>query len=447
MKILLPKISFVKKILPRSLFMRSLLILTIPIVLTMSISTYIFFERHWERMAGRLAMAVAGEVAFLTEQIKLDSNQVNYESMANSSMRHLYLNVKYVEGGQIKQEVINYKGRGDIIKKTLAQELGTKLGYPYRILVDTEEKWIQIQVQLENAAIIFTSPERRLFSSSGFVFLIWMVGISSILMIVSILFMRNQIRPMKRLAVAAERFGRGRDVPFFKIEGAREVRQAARAFLGMRDRIQKQIQQRTAMLAGVSHDLRTPLTRMKLQVEMMPEGADKDDLKNDIHDMQRMIDAYLQFARGDKSEPMERVDLKVMAQRMVENYKRDNFVVNLDAQGDDFINFVRPVAFERCLNNIISNAQKYAYEAWILLRNDGEFVTITIDDNGVGLDPLQYDDVFKPFFRADEARNTKSGSVGLGLPIAQDIVLAHGGDIALDKSPQKGLRVQIILPI
>lgn len=448
MRIYFPKIPFIKKILPRSLFMRSLLILTVPIILTMSISTYIFFERHWERMAGRLATAVAGEVAFLTEQIKKEPSQENFESLVADSMRHMYLNIKYVDGGLIKKEIVRYSGREGIIKKTLDEELDNKLDYPYRILVDTDEKWIQVQVQLETGAAIFTSPERRLFSSSGFVFLIWMIGISSILMIVSILFMRNQIRPIKRLAIAAERFGRGRDVPFFKVEGAREVRQAARAFLGMRERIQKQIQQRTSMLAGVSHDLRTPLTRMKLQVEMMPDGPDKDGFKNDIEDMQRMIDAYLQFARGDKSEPMERVDLKAMLERLVDNYKRDNFVVNLSYNANhDYSNFVRPVAFERCLDNIISNAQKYAYEAWITIKNDGDMMRILIDDNGVGVDPDLYEEVFKPFYRIDEARNVKSGSVGLGLPIAQDIVLAHGGDIALSQSPQKGLRVTISLPL
>jgi two-component system osmolarity sensor histidine kinase EnvZ len=448
MKIKFFKLNFLKKLLPRSLFARSLLILTVPIILTLSISTYIFFDRHWERMAGRLAMSVAGEVAFLVEQIERNPDEEKMDFLVNGSLRHMHISVKYVEGGEIKPDPVSYLGRGNIIKATLAKALDEKLNHPYRILVDVEEKWIQTQVQLEKGAVIVTTPERRLFSSSGFVFLIWMVGVSSILLVVSTLFMRNQIRPIKRLAIAAERFGRGRDVPFFKIEGAREVRQAARAFLGMRERINKQMKQRTAMLAGVSHDLWTPLTRMKLQAEMMGDTPDAQGLKDDINDMQRMIDAYLQFARGEGSEEMERVDLSGMITRLSQNYARQNFIVNVEFDNEQsFSTFLRPVAFERCLNNLLSNAQKYAKTAWVTLTCDESVITLSIEDDGPGVQEEYYEDVFKPFFREDEARNIKSGSVGLGLPIAQDIVLAHGGDIELSKSSRGGLKADITLPI
>ncbi len=446
MKIFFPKIPFLKKMLPRSLFARSLLILTVPIILTLSISTYVFFERHWERMAGRLASAVAGEAAFLIEQIQENEGR-NIESLEELSRQHLKFNLKYVEAGKIRPDFVEYEGRSDVIRRLLKTELDVYLKYPYRIIVDVEENWIQIQAQVNDNAIIFTLPESRLFSSSGYVFLIWMVGISSVLMVVAILFMRNQIRPIKRLAIAAERFGRGRDVPFFKVEGAREVRQAARAFLGMRERINKQIQQHTAMLAGVSHDLRTPLTRMKLQVEMMKGNPDADALKEDIQDMQRMIDAYLQFAKGEGSEEMERVDLRGMLQRLSQNYARQNFDVKISSEGQNFTTFVKPVAFERCLSNLLTNAQKYAQNAWCLITEDGENIQIIIDDDGKGIAEENHEDVFKPFFREDKSRNVKSGSVGLGLPIAQDIILAHGGDIKLDKSPQGGLRVILTLAI
>jgi two-component system osmolarity sensor histidine kinase EnvZ len=448
MKIKFFKLTFLKNLLPRSLFARSLLILTVPIILTLSISTYIFFDRHWERMAGRLAMSVAGEVAFLVEQIEQDASEESIKRLVDGSLRHMQISVKYVGGGKIKPDPVDYLGRGGLIKKTLSKELKQRVKYPYRILVDVEEKWIQIQIQIKQGAVIVTSPERRLFSSSGFVFLIWMVGVSSILLAVATLFMRNQIRPIKRLAIAAERFGKGRDVPFFKVEGAREVRQAARAFLGMRERINKQIQQRTSMLAGVSHDLRTPLTRIKLQVEMMEKTSDSEALKNDINEMQRMIDAYLQFARGEGSEEMERVDISEMVTRLSHNYARQNFSIHLNfVDTQNFSTFLRPVAFERCLNNILSNAQKYANEAWLTLRSGTNSIYITVDDDGPGIGKGHYDDVFKPFFREDEARNIKSGSVGLGLPIAQDIVLAHGGDIELSKSSKNGLRVEITLPV
>lgn len=437
----------IKRYLPRSLFARSLLILTVPIVLTLIISTYVFFDRHWERMVGRLAVAVAGEVAFLAEQVKENKNPKVMSRLQEDSMSHLQLNLRYVEDGVIQPDPVDYRGRGDIIKKALSRELKEKLQYPYRIIVDVGEKWIQIHVQLEDGLLIVTSPERRLFSSSGFVFLIWMIGVSSVLLIVAILFMRNQIRPIKRLSIAAERFGTGRDVAFFKLEGAKEVRQAAKAFLGMRERINKQIQQRTAMLAGVSHDLRTPLTRMKLQAEMMGDSEDVQALKSDIHDMERMMNAYLQFAKGEGNELSERVDILDMLNRLAATFSRDGMPVEVTSSEKTFDMFVRPVAFERCLSNIIANAQKYADAAWIGLIADDDHVTLIIEDNGPGIEEDFYEDVFKPFFREEKSRNSKTGGVGLGLPIAQDIVLAHGGDISLHRSEHGGLKVKIELPV
>lgn len=443
----LRKYVSIKRYLPRSLFARSLLILTVPIVLTLVISTYVFFDRHWENMASRLATAVAGEVAFLSEQFVQAPDQDKLERLMKESRQHLQLNLTYVSEGKIEPDSVDYFGRGDLIKKTLKRELDQKLKYPSRVIVDVSEKWIQIHVQLEHGVLIVTSPERRLFSSSGFVFLIWMIGVSAILLVVAILFMRNQIRPIKRLAVVADRFGKGRDVPFFKVEGAREVRQAARAFLGMRRRIDRQIQQRTAMLAGVSHDLRTPLTRMKLQAEMLGDTPDAKALKSDIEDMERMMDAYLQFARGEGNEAMERLDVLEMIERISNNFGRDGFDVNVSSKGKNFQMFLRPVGFERCLTNIISNAQKYAKKAWVHVVCEDENMTIVIEDNGPGVDEAHYEDVFKPFFREEKSRNTRTGGVGLGLPIAQDIILAHGGEIELGQSEHGGLSVMIKLPV
>lgn len=438
----------VKKILPRTLFARSLLILTLPIILTLIISIYIFFDRHWSGTAARLAAGVAGEVSYLVEEVQKDNDEVAMQGLMDLSLTHFQLGVEYKEGGRIESEEAAFIGRSQIIKSMMSHELDKRLKQPYSILVDVEEKWTQIQVQLDDGVLIITSPQRRLFSSSGYVFLLWMIGVSSILLVVAILFMRNQIRPIKRLAVAAERYGKGRDVPFFKPEGAREVRQAAQSFMDMRARIDRQIQQRTSMLAGVSHDLRTPLTRMKLQAEMLAEGEDKKALKSDIDDMKRMIDAYLQFAKGDGNEEMERSNLLEIFKRQESLFERDNFHVDISAEENKTYElFLRPVAFERCIGNIISNAQKYAHNVWISLKRDDEHVTIYVDDDGQGIDEAHYDDVFKPFYREEKSRNSKTGGVGLGLPIAQDIILAHGGDITLDKSPKGGLRVVIQLPI
>ncbi|MCI5060486.1 MAG: ATP-binding protein [Alphaproteobacteria bacterium] len=422
-----------------------------PIVLIQIISTYVFFDRHWERMAGRLALAVAGEVAFLVERVEQDQSEAYLSELTQDTLKHMQLSIKYVEGGKIPPDPVRYYGRGDVIKRILSGELRYKLSRPYRILVDVEEKWIQVQVQLEDGALVVTSPERRLFSSSGYVFLLWMIGVSAVLLIVAVLFMRNQIRPIKRLAIAAERFGMGRDVPFFKIEGAREVRQAAKSFIEMRDRINKQIQQRTAMLAGVSHDLRTPLTRLKLQLEMMKpdkgNAQDIQEMKADIGDMERMINAYLQFAKGEGNEEMERVNLIDILNRLKQRFGRGEMTVHTGYDEDEIYLHLRPVAMERCLANILSNAGEYARNVWIDLAVDDEFIRVFIDDDGPGIAPESYEDVFKPFFREDKSRNTKTGGVGLGLPIAQDIILAHGGTIHLSKSPKSGLRVEILLPI
>ncbi|HPF78498.1 MAG TPA: ATP-binding protein [Alphaproteobacteria bacterium] len=437
----------IKRYLPRSLFARSLLILTVPIVLTMAISTYIFFNRHWENMANRLAMAVSGEVSYLAEQVSNHPQERYVEPLAAKSLQHFQLNIIYIPEGLIEPDPVIYRGRGDLIKKTLARALNRKLHYPYRILVDTEEKWIQVQVQLEQGVLMITSPQGRLFSTSGYIFLFWMVGVSTILLVVAILFMRNQIRPIKRLAVAAERFGKGRDVPFFKLEGAREVRRAAKAFLGMRERIDRQIQQRTAMLAGVSHDLRTPLTRMKLQAEMMGDNEDAKALKSDIADMEKMIDAYLQFAKGEGNEVMERVNILDVFGRLIDGFKRQGFVIELKHGKGEFELVGRPVALERCLSNILANAQKYAKAAWVSMNLEDEHIIINIEDDGPGIKPEHYEDVFKPFFREEKSRNIKTGGVGLGMPIALDIILAHGGNITLGKSAHGGLKVRIDLPV
>lgn len=437
----------IKRYLPRSLFARSLLIITAPIILTMIISTYIFFDRHWERMAGRLAFAVAGEITFITDQFEKNYFQNEIYDLSDSSFNYMQMNFKFVPNGLIELDPVFYTGRSDIIKKFLARELNRQLKHPYRIIVDVEEKWTQVQVQVDKGALIFTIPQSRLFSTSGYIFLFWMIGVSAILLAVAVLFMRNQIRPIKRLAIAAERFGKGRDVPFFKPEGAREVRQAARAFIGMRQRINRQIQNRTEMLAGVSHDLRTPLTRMKLQAEMMGDNADAKALKSDVLDMERMINAYLQFAQGEGNEEMERVDVVEMLNRLSKNFARQDFIVEVSSKNEKSDIFLRPVAVERCFTNILSNAQKYAKNAWVSVAANDENIEIVVDDDGKGIAPELYDDVFKPFFREEKSRNSKTGGVGLGLPIAQDIILAHGGEISLDKSPKGGLRVIINLPV
>lgn len=434
----------IKDLLPRTLLGRSLLILVTPLFLVQIITTWIFFDNHWQKMGNRLAFSVAGEISYLANEIE---SGTKLEHINANAAKSLELATAYKQGA-VLDKIKKKRGltREGIITDTLTSALRSQLGRPFTITVDSDEKWVEVRVQLSDGVLTVASPERRLFSSSGYIVLLWMVGSSLILLMIAVFFMRGQIRPIRRLAIAAERFGKGRDVPFFKVEGAREVRQAARAFIDMKDRLRRQIQQRTAMLAGVSHDLRTPLTRMRLQLEMMGDSPDVHDLKSDIAGMERMIEAYLQFARGEGGEEPVRTDLIDLIEGVASAASRDGDIVHVQAHARPSM-MLRPIAFERCLTNLVTNSMKYGSEAWISVQKIGDMIEICIDDDGPGIPEEQYEDVFKPFVRGESSRSSKTGGIGLGLPIAQDIILAHGGQIWLDQSPQKGLRVLIDLPL
>lgn len=440
--------SYVKNILPHTLFGRSLLILVIPVLLIQLITTFVFFDRHWNKMTDRLAFAVAGEIAIIADQIEQGSNEDTIRAMSGYAAQSLHLLVSYEKEDTLETHPDALARRPSALEKTLARAIEDQVRRPFRIDVDLQEKWVAIAIALDEGVLYISSPQRRLFSSSGYIFLLWMIGASLILLAIAILFMRNQIRPIRRLAIAAERFGKGRGIPQgFKPEGAREVRQAAKAFLDMHERIRRQMEQRTAMLAGISHDLRTPLTRMKLQTAMLGDSPDVEALKTDIQEMERMIAAYLDFVRGEGEEQSRYCDLNDILKRVVMNAKRQEIETELQLDGDLSLS-VRPAALERCLHNIIGNARKYANNrVWVAARRLHDVIEITIDDDGKGVPADKMDDVFKPFYRVEPSRNPSTGGVGLGLPIAQDIVHSHGGTIWLERSNRGGLRVVIHLPV
>ena len=300
---------------------------------------------------------------------------------------------------------------------------------------------------MDNGVLVVEIPERRVFSSSGYIFLLWVLGASILLLSVSVLFMRNQIRPIRKLAVAAERFGKGQEVPKFKPEGAREVRQAATAFMDMRRRIKRQISQRTDMLAGISHDLRTPLTRLKLELEMLGNRLPQvTDMKQDVDDMERMISSYLDFVRGDGDEGYSYIDLGDLCERLLDQLVRQDHIGYLELKERIKLR-VRPLLFERALNNIIQNAVKYGEHVWISAFIDDKKLQIQIEDDGPGVEEDFYNEIFKPFKRVDSSRNVDSGGVGLGLSISMDIIQGHGGNITLSKSQHGGLCVVVRLPL
>jgi two-component system osmolarity sensor histidine kinase EnvZ len=328
----------------------------------------------------------------------------------------------------------------------LKHALNDSLSNPYVLDMTYAPETIAIKVGVPEGVYTVLSPERRVYTPTTQVFILWMTGSSILLTGVALVFMRNQIRPIRRLAAAAEAIGKGREVPWFKLEGSSEVRQAGAALMVMRDRLKRQISQRTTMLAGVSHDLRTPLTRMRLQIELMGVTPETDELSSDVAEMEEMLNAYLAFARGEEAEAALPTDVAVLLNEIVSSARRQNPNITLNApQGVEII--LRRNAMKRCLTNLLSNALRYGSRAEINASIDDQTATITIDDNGPGIKAERREEMFRPFTRLEGSRNPATGGVGLGLTIARDIARFHGGDVVLEDSPLNGLRARVWVPV
>ncbi|HVB90062.1 MAG TPA: ATP-binding protein, partial [Beijerinckiaceae bacterium] len=323
--------------------------------------------------------------------------------------------------------------------------LAKKLRRPFWIDTVGRSNLVEIRVKLDHSVMRILAPRNAAYASNSQIFFIWMIGASLVLLTVSISFLRNQIRPILQLAGAAEAFGKGRD-PEFRPRGAREVRQAGYAFVEMKRRIERAMDQRTAMLNGVSHDLRTILTRFKLSLALLGEGAEQDALQKDVEEMQRMLEAYLAFARGDGGESAAPTDIRALLDELKADAERQGHATRIEVLGETTVT-VRPDAFKRCLANLVCNAQRHGDRIAIEAAGDQRFLTIHVDDDGPGVPPEAREDVFRPFFRLDEARNQDEGGTGLGLAIARDIARSHGGDIQLATSPLGGLRASVRVPM
>jgi two-component system, OmpR family, osmolarity sensor histidine kinase EnvZ len=430
----------IKRFLPRTLEGRTILILVVPVVIAQMITVYIFFERHFSALSVELSRSVAGDVAMLISAT--EGNPAARSRIFANAAETLDLSVAFEEGAVLPANVV--KHWNPLIEPILETALQERVSRPFTIGGYGDDNWVEIRVQLPDGVLDVRSPQRRLFSYTAFVFIAWVVGASLILTWIAVIFMRNQVRPIRRLALAAENFGKGRDTTRLKPAGALEVRQAAAAFLTMRDRIRRQIAQRTEMLAGVSHDLRTPLTRMKLQLALLSEGEENEGLRADVVEMETMIDAYLAFARGEGGEVPQRTDMAQMLRDIVDGLPgREN--VTLDIAGPIDLT-VRPMAMKRCLGNLIGNALRYGKRVRVIAVWVHRVMTVTIDDDGPGIPVESREDVFRPFFRLDPSRNISTGGVGLGLSIALDVAHGHGGEISLEDSPMGGLRVILTLP-
>ncbi|MDJ0893704.1 MAG: ATP-binding protein [Alphaproteobacteria bacterium] len=432
----------IKRFLPRTLLGRSLMIMVTPLVILQLVTVYVFYDRHWQTMTRRLASSIAGDISMIIDQMRSFPQDEAWALAAAGS--HLGLDATFRRGETLPADAP--PAGSLILDPVLAKALESKLRRPFHIDTGRDDDKVEINVQLNDGVLHVLAPRKRLWSVTTYIFIMWMVGASVVLFAIAILFMRNQVRPIRRLAADAEQFGKGRDVPDFKPSGALEVRQAATAFNIMRQRILRQLRQRTEMLAGVSHDLRTPLTRMKLELAMLEKSADVSSLKEDLEDMARMVEGYLAFARGEGDEPAEETDLSDLLDEVIKGAERKQIHVDFEKTGNLTVP-VRPNAIKRCFTNLVENAATYGRHVSIQARRRGGAVEIHIDDDGPGIPRERRSQVFRPFFRLDKARGPDTGGMGLGLTIARDVARGHGGDITLGDSPAGGLRAIVRLPV
>ncbi len=426
-----------KSYLPKSMFGRSLLILVLPLILIETIAGYIFVDAHWDRVTKALARNIAGEVAAITTLYTQNpTKEAFYKSLAGT---HLKLRMEFVP----KQKILSPIPE-DLHDTALDIALKEQIFTPYTFDIQTRE--ILIEVEVKGGVLKFVTPLSRLCSKGVFLFIMWVSITSAVFLLIAVAFMHNQVKPLRRLAIAADRFGKGRSYPTFKPEGAIEIRKLTQAFMDMKERLQRQLTQRTDMLAGVSHDLRTPLTRMRLQLAMMASSSEIEGLQKDVEEMNKMLEGYLMFARGEGLEETSETDMNSLLLDAISGRANIKTVIHYTPPSLP-IALVKPHALKRCLMNLINNAARYGTQVWVTAYTNKDHLVIAIEDDGPGIPEEKVEEVFKPFFRLDLSRNIATGGVGLGLTIARDIAQSHGGDIILSPSPDHGgLKASLILP-
>ena len=433
-----------KRFLPRGLFGRSLIIIVAPIVLLQAIIAYVFFERDLDTTTRRLARDVAADMAMLVA-LEDTSQGPDRERLRALAARQLNYSIRFLPGQNLPPHHGALTSNIDVaLDDILEQRIGPARDFSATRMGDDFE----IKVDVHDGVLAVLVPRDRITVSKPDIFILWMVGSALILMGIAITFLRNQVRPIERLARAADSFGKGRAVPDFKPYGATEVRRAAQAFITMRERIERHITQRTEMLAGVSHDIKTPLTRLKLALAMLSDNADIAPMRADVAEMEHMLDEYLAFARGEGGEESEVTDLGELvrdaANAAAKARQRDG--IRIDAPAHVMVS-VKRAGLRRVLANLIDNALKHGARVAVTLTQDDRLVEIAVEDNGPGIPESRREEAFRPFHRLDQGRNLQSGGSGLGLSIARDITRAHGGDIVLDTSAMGGLKARVRLPV
>jgi len=432
-----------RNVMPKGLYARALLIIIVPMVLLQSVIAFVFMERHWNSVTQRLSGAVVQDIAALIDvytTLKADQAQIR-----RIAQERLGLVVDFLPVAEMPP--VGPKPFFSLLDYSLSEEISKRIRRPFWIDTVGRSALVEIRIRLDDSVLRVFLRRSAAYASNSEIFLLWMVGTSTVLLIVAILFLRNQIRPILRLADAAESFGKGREVPSFRPRGALEVRRAAHAFIEMKTRIERAMEQRTAMLAGVSHDLRTILTRFKLELALIGDNSPEiEAMKKDVDEMARMLEAYLAFARGDSGETSSPTDMAAFLDDLKAEGDRNGHRTNVVFHGPPIVT-VRPAAFKRCIDNLVSNAARHARSISITGHRDHRWLTVTVDDDGPGIPAAMREEVFKPFLRLDDARNQNQGGTGLGLAIARDIARSHGGDIALADSPMGGLRATVRVPV
>jgi two-component system osmolarity sensor histidine kinase EnvZ len=431
--------------LPKGLYARALIIIIAPMVLLQSVITFVFLERHWETVTRRLSTATVQNIAMLIDVYKSYPQDSDYKTLIKLANDDLGLRVNIVPNDELPQ--VSSRPFFDLLDRTLSDEIKRQIGKPFWIDTVGASNFVDIRIKLDNAVMHVLARRSQTYASNSQIFLLWMLGTSLVLLTVAILFLRNQIKPILRLAEAADSLGKGRPPPpDFRPRGAREVRQAAQAFIEMRDRIERHVEQRTTMLAGVSHDLRTVLTRFKLQLAMFEESPELDAMHADVDEMKAMLEDYVAFAKGDAGEEIVRTDIgEVLAEVQSQTHGRNE--VSVDMRERPLVVPLRRHAFKRAVANLVNNAVRFADHIAISAGKENGSLVIEVEDDGPGIPEAERDHVFRPFYRLDDARNQDAGSTGLGLAIARDIARIHGGDITLGQSRLGGLKAVLTLPV
>lgn len=426
------------RFLPHSLFYRFLLIILIPTILVQAVAIYIFYDRHWSGVSRYMAAGLAGDVVLLANIYSDSENEGQRDELIKKISRDLYLKVNF-----IKNAKVTTTSNRDL--DFFSEMLDGRINNKYAVNFTGDYSDITIDIEFPDGVLSILSYKKRLVNPSTYIFIMWMTGTAILFFLISIFFMKNQVRSITLLAEAAEKFGKGHDTEKFKPTGAMEVRSAAKAFMEMRERIKRQVEQRTEMLAGVSHDLKTPLTRMKLQLAMMPNSPEVEELQYDVSEMEKMIQDYLDFAKGNEKVTDSSVNIQDLLRSIVAGYKNQHDNIELQVESSIIMN-INSNSFRRVLSNIIDNSLKYSNKISIKALTSEKNLILTIDDNGPGIPESKYEEVFRPFYRLDNSRNKETGGTGLGLAIAKDIIVSYGGSISLDKSPLGGLKVLIKMP-